>query len=99
MVTTATWENEQTQALFAAVLTLRNRREAADFFRDLCTLQEIDALSQRWAVVRLLEDGISYREIAQATGASTATITRINQWLQHGTGGYRKALQRLRRKR
>jgi TrpR-related protein YerC/YecD len=99
MVTTADWENEQTDALFAAVLTLRNRREAADFFRDLCTLQEIEALAQRWAVVRLLEEGIPYREIAQTTGAATATITRINQWLQHGTGGYRRALQRLKTRR
>jgi TrpR-related protein YerC/YecD len=52
-------------------------------------------MSSRWMVVRLLVDGIPYREINERTGVSTATITRINQWLQHGTGGYRSMLERL----
>ena len=71
--------------------------EAADFFRDLCTRRELEEMSHRWAVVRLLDEGLSYREIAERTGASTATITRINQWLQHGTGGYRRMLERIAR--
>lgn len=92
------WRNEATEALLAALLSLRNRDQMAAFVRDLCTLQEIETLASRWAVVRLLEQGLPYREIADATGVSTATITRINQWLQHGTGGYRQALQRTRRR-
>jgi TrpR-related protein YerC/YecD len=92
---TEDWRNEDTAALFEAVLSLETVDEAAAFFRDLCTLRELADLSQRWAVVRLLDQGLPYREIAERTGASTATVTRINQWLQHGTGGYRSTLERL----
>ncbi len=99
MTTTDGWRTKDTSALFRAVLALRTEDEAAAFFRDLCTLQELTDLSHRWAVVRLLDQGHPYRQIAEETGASTATITRINQWLQHGAGGYRLALDRLRRKR
>ncbi len=93
-LTTDDWRTDDTAALFSAVLTLETIDEAASFFRDLCTRKELTDLSHRWAVVRLLEEGLSYREIAERTGASTATVTRINQWLQHGTGGYRLALDR-----
>lgn len=89
------WRTADTAALFEAVLRLGTVDEAAAFFRDLCTRQELSELSRRWAVVRLLEQGVSYREIAAATGMSTATVTRINQWLRHGSGGYRLALDRL----
>ena len=58
------------------------------------TLRELHDLSQRWQVVRLLDAGRHYAEISRETGASTATVTRIAQWLNHGTGGYREALQR-----
>lgn len=88
------WRNDETRALFDAILALGDVEEAADFFRDLCTRTELQDLSQRWAVVRLLASGMPYREIAAHTGASTATIGRINQWLRHGTGGYRTALER-----
>ena len=99
MTTTDGWRTKDTSALLRAVLALRTEDEAAAFFRDLCTLQELTDLSHRWAVVRLLDQGHPYRQIAEETGASTATITRINQWLQHGAGGYRLALDRLRRKK
>jgi TrpR-related protein YerC/YecD len=99
MTTNDGWQTKDTSALFEAVLALRNEGEAAAFFRDLCTLRELTDLSHRWAVVRLLDRGHAYRQIAEETGASTATITRINQWLQHGAGGYRLVLDRLRRKR
>lgn len=92
---TENWRNENTASLFEAVLALESAEEAAAFFRDLCTLRELADLSHRWAVVRLLEEGLSYREIAERTGASTATVTRINQWFQHGAGGYRLALDRM----
>ena len=89
------WENRDTRALFDAVLSLDTPDEAALFFRDLCTVKELSDMSQRWAVVRELDRGLPYREISTVTGAATATITRINQWLRHGTGGYRLALSRL----
>lgn len=92
---TENWQTSDTRALFEAVLTLESVEEAEDFFRDLCTRREIDEMSHRWAVVRLLAAGLPYREIAERTGASTATISRINQWLQHGTGGYRRMITRL----
>jgi TrpR-related protein YerC/YecD len=89
------WRTEATDDLFDAVLLLETRDEAAEFFRDLCTYHELDEVSQRWAVVRLLASGLPYRRISVDTGVSTATITRINQWLHHGTGGYRMMLQRV----
>jgi TrpR-related protein YerC/YecD len=92
---TQDWQDENTSALFEAVLALRDPEEAAAFFRDLCTLKELSDLSHRWAVARLLDEGLPYREIAERTGASTATVTRISQWLQHGAGGYRLLLDRL----
>lgn len=88
------WRDDDTAALFEAVLTLDTVDEAASFFRDLCTRRELTDLSHRWAVARLLAHGLPYREIAEQTGASTATVTRINQWLRHGAGGYRLALER-----
>ena len=89
------WRNDATAALFDAVISLESRDDAANFFRDLCTRRELEEMSQRWAVVRKLADGHPYREIAAETGVSTATIVRINQWLQHGTGGYQEMLDRL----
>jgi TrpR-related protein YerC/YecD len=89
------WTNDDTEALFKAVLSLETTDEASVFFRDLCTLKELNDMSQRWAVVRQLDRGLSYREISAVTGVATATITRINQWLRHGTGGYRMALSRI----
>ncbi len=94
-MTTDDWRNDDTAALFDAILTLESRDGAAHFFRDLCTYRELEEMASRWAVVRLLDKGIPYREIRDRTGVSTATITRINQWLQHGTGGYRTMLDRL----
>jgi len=99
MTSSTGWRTNETAALFDAVLALRTEDEAAAFFRDLCTLGELTDLSHRWAVVRLLDQGHSYRQIAEETGASTATITRINQWLHHGAGGYRLVLDRLAKRR
>ena len=96
MQPTEAWRNEATQELLEAILRLRTPDEAAAFFRDLCTLGELHDMAQRWAVVRLLDQGMHYAEISRLTGASTATITRIAQWLHHGEGGYPTALKRLR---
>jgi TrpR-related protein YerC/YecD len=84
------------EALLGAIVELDERDEAARFFRDLCTLGELHDLGQRWAVVRMLDQGLHYAEISRLTGASTATITRIASWLNHGEGGYRAMLDRLR---
>jgi TrpR-related protein YerC/YecD len=89
------WRTEELETLFEAILRLRTAEEAEAFFRDLCTLGELHDMAQRWAVARLLEAGMHYAEISRQTGASTATITRINNWLQHGEGGYRLMLDRL----
>lgn len=82
-----------------AVTTLRTRDEAQRFLRDLCTLPELEALTHRWQTARLLDEGVPYVEIAGRVPTSTATVTRVAQWLRHGTGGYRLALDRTRRKR
>jgi TrpR-related protein YerC/YecD len=82
--------------LAAAFLRLRNRDEAKRFLRDLCTLGELEALAHRWQIVRLLEEGRPYLEIAERVHTSTATVTRVAQWLHHGTGGYRVVLGRTR---
>jgi TrpR-related protein YerC/YecD len=90
------WKTDDAGALFDAILRLDSRADAERFFRDLCTLTEIRDMSQRWAVARLLDAGMHYAQISRQTGASTATITRIASWLNHGEGGYRDALERLR---
>jgi TrpR-related protein YerC/YecD len=82
------------QALFATIVSLRTIEEAEHFFRDLCTLAELEAMAHRWQVVQLLEEGLPYLEIAELTGASTTTVTRVAHWLRHGEGGYRLALDR-----
>ena len=90
------WRTPDTDALVDAILRLETVDEANHFIRDLCTLTEIRDISQRWAVVRLLDAGHHYAQISRETGASTATITRIASWLRHGEGGYRAALDRTR---
>ena len=82
-----------------AVTSLRTRDEAQRFLRDLCTLPELEALTHRWQTVQLLDQGRPYVEIAERVPTSTATVTRVAQWLRHGTGGYRIALERVHRKR
>jgi TrpR-related protein YerC/YecD len=95
MATQHSWLTDDTRTLLEAIVALDEVDEAADFLRDLCTLGELRDMSQRWAVVRLLDAGLHYGEISRQTGASTATITRIASWLYHGEGGYRRMLDRL----
>jgi len=85
-------------ALGDAFTTLRTPAEVQRFLRDLCTLPELEALSHRWQTVRLLDEGVPYVEIAERVPTSTATVTRVAQWPRHGTGGYRLALERTKRK-
>jgi TrpR-related protein YerC/YecD len=89
------WRTPDSDALIDAILLLDDAGEARRFLRDLCTLGELHDLAQRWAVVRLLDAGMHYADISRRTGASTATITRIASWLNHGEGGYRRMLDRI----
>ncbi len=82
------------QGLFETILSLQTRDEVERYFRDLCTLGELETISHRWEVAKLLDEGLPYVAIAQRTGASTATVTRVAHWLRHGEGGYRLALDR-----
>ena len=92
------WRTPETEDLFQAILTLRTEDEVAAFFRDLCTLSELEAMTHRWQTARLLEEGLPYHAIAERAVASTATVTRVAQWLRHGEGGYRLALDRTARR-
>ncbi len=67
---------------------------ASLFLKDLCTRSELEALGQRWEVAQLVDQQVPYLEIARRTGASTATVTRVAQWVRHGEGGYRAILDR-----
>ena len=79
--------------LAGAFLRLDGIDDAKRFLRDLCTFAELEQLTHRWQIVRLLEQKVPYLEIAERIGTSTATVTRVAHWLRHGTGGYRSVLQ------
>ena len=81
--------------LFDAVLLLKNREECYSFFEDLCTVNELLSLSQRFEVASMLKAGNTYMEIAEKTGASTATISRVNRSLNYGNDGYDKVFARM----
>lgn len=74
--------------LFNAVLNLNSVEDCRKFFEDVCTIKELDAISQRLEVAKLLSSGKNYQEVTNLTGASTATISRVNKCLQYGKGGY-----------
>ena len=82
------------EEVFDAIRSLETRAEVESFFRDLCTLSELEAMAHRWEVARLVDQGLPYLEIAKRTGASTTTVTRVAHWLRHGEGGYRSVLDR-----
>lgn len=81
--------------LFDAILCLDAREECYSFFEDLCTVNELLSLSQRFEVASMLKKGNTYLEIAEKTGASTATISRVNRSLNYGNDGYEIVLERL----
>ena len=84
--------------LFDAVLCLQSREECYSFFEDLCTVNELLSLSQRFEVAAMLKDGKTYLEIAEKTGASTATISRVNRSLNYGNDGYELVFGRMEKK-
>ncbi|GAA4064095.1 MAG TPA: hypothetical protein GXZ58_10055 [Bacilli bacterium] len=88
---------QELDQLFDAVLSLKNREECYQFFDDLATMNEIQSLTQRLAVARMLDDGETYQEIADKSKASTTTISRVKRALTYGSGGYRIVLDRLNR--
>lgn len=89
--------NKETDVLFEAILSLKDKKECELFFRDLCTISELKSMSERFLVVQKVMDKIPYRKIAEETGVSTATITRVAHWFENGEGGYRMALKRIKK--
>ncbi len=81
--------------LFKAILSLENMEECYNFFEDLCTASELSEMSKRLEVARLLRQNVIYNEIAEKTGLSTATISRVNRCLKYGSDGYLRILDRL----
>jgi TrpR-related protein YerC/YecD len=90
--------SEHMNELFKAVLALKNETECYAFFEDLCTVTELKALAQRFQVAQMLKAGCQYTEIVEKTGASTATISRVNRSLLYGADGYKTMLERLEKK-
>lgn len=88
-------KNENTDSLFEAILTLKTLDDCYAFFDDLCTVPEIKAMAQRFAVAKMLDEGEIYTEIVANTGASTATISRVNRALNYGSDGYTLTINRL----
>ena len=88
---------DHTALLFQAVLALETPEECRAFFQDLCTVAELRAMAQRLEVAQLLDDGLIYNDILQRTGASSATISRVNRALQYGADGYKAVLPRLKK--
>ena len=90
-------KNSQTQSdmLYEAVLTLKTVEECKAFFQDLCTVSELKAMEQRMEVAMLLDQGLIYSDILERTGASSATISRVNRCLHYGADGYQAVIPRL----
>ena len=86
-------QNEKTEAMFQAILSLETAEDCYAFFDDLCTIKELTAMVQRYEVADLLNQGFTFNEISERTGASPATIARVNKCLQYGEG-YSKVLAR-----
>jgi TrpR-related protein YerC/YecD len=84
-----------TDQLFEAILLLNNKEECYKFFEDISTVNELKSLAQRLEVARMLNEGYTYEEIAETTGASTATISRVKRCLNYGADGYQLILERM----
>lgn len=85
------YPNEETKDLFQAILRLETLDDCEQFFRDLCTMNELKTMTERWSIAKLVHMGFPYRAISRKTGASSATIARVAHWLVYGTGAYVKA--------
>lgn len=89
------FHNQEIDHLFKAILSLKSVEECYLFFEDACTIKELNEIAQRFQVACLLDEGRNYQEVNKETGASTATICRVNKCLNYGGGGYRTAIDRL----
>lgn len=87
-------KSSETDRLFETILSLESLEDCYRFFDDLCTFSEIQSMSQRWQVARMLQDGRTFTQISEDTGVSSATITRVNKCLSYGSGGYKQALEK-----
>ena len=87
-------KKEHSDLLYESILTLQNMDECSKFFEDLCTVAELRAMEQRFEVALLLSDGMIYNDILERTGASSATISRVNRSLNYGADGYKNVLPR-----
>ena len=92
-------ESKDMDFLFEGILSLQNKEECYRFFEDICTINEIQAFEQRLQVAKMLAEKRTYLDIASTTGASTATISRINRALNYGSDGYKLILERLKLKK
>ncbi len=91
------YQSESTDRLFAAIAAVKTPEECRALFEDLCTIKEIQDMAQRFETARMLDKGLSYQKIAESVGVSTATISRVSRCLTYGAGGYRAAIDRIRR--
>lgn len=90
------FKSETNDELFKAILSLQDEEECYRFFEDIMTVKELQSVSQRWQVARMLDAKKTYGEIETETKASAATISRVNKCLLYGSGGYRNMLDKLR---
>ena len=91
------WHNEMTDRLMQALASLKTSEECYSFLEDLCTIKEIQDMSQRLEIAILLKKGTNYQEINKKTGVSTATISRVNKCLAYGSGGYQAVLEEMKK--
>jgi len=93
-----TIRTDAVDCLFDAIMCLKNKEECYTFFEDICTINELLSLSQRFEVAKMLREQRTYLEIAEKTGASTATISRVNRSLNYGNDGYDMVFERMNKK-
>ena len=91
----ATFDISKYDNFFKAVIKLDTLEDARKFFEDICTIKELEAISQRIEVAQLLSDGKNYQDVSRSTGASTATISRVSKCLNYGAGGYQLVIENL----
>ena len=87
--------DEALKNLYRAILSIESEEECAAFLEDICTIKELQDISQRLQVATMLRDGFNYQEVSKETGASTATICRVNKCLLYGDGGYKTVLAKI----
>lgn len=91
----SSFKDELIEELYEGILTLETVEECYRFFEDICTIKELQSISQRLKVARMLKENMTYTQIEEKTGVSTATISRISKCLHHGPGGYNLVLERV----